>query len=142
MFSHRLDRLDLIDGRIELRTVSGGRATAQLVSELFARHFQPMHWLPRTMLRRCRFLAGHIAVSTDSSRGVAAVLSRWLIGDLAVNGSVNDVAMAGADPIALTIGFILKKDLAARSGSHLSGALHPPAHKLGFRSSAATPKWK
>ena len=38
--------------------------------------------------------------------------SRGTIGDLAVHGTVNDLAMAGARPLALSAGFVLEEGLA------------------------------
>ncbi|MCP9270931.1 hydrogenase expression/formation protein HypE [Mycolicibacterium arenosum] len=55
--------------------------------------------------------AGRIAVSTDSYVVQPLFFPGGDIGDLAVNGTINDLAMSGATPIGLTAGFILEEGL-------------------------------
>ncbi len=52
-----------------------------------------------------------LAISTDSYVVRPLVFPGGSIGDLAVNGTVNDLAMSGARPLALTAGFILEEGL-------------------------------
>jgi len=52
-----------------------------------------------------------VAITTDSFVVQPLVFPGGTIGDLAVNGTVNDLAMCGARPIALTAGFILEEGL-------------------------------
>jgi hydrogenase expression/formation protein HypE len=54
---------------------------------------------------------GRLAVSTDSFVIDPIFFPGGDIGSLAVHGTVNDVAMCGATPIALTVGFILEEGL-------------------------------
>ncbi|HMU37412.1 MAG TPA: hydrogenase expression/formation protein HypE [Pseudomonadota bacterium] len=109
MFKHHLLPLDFQSGKVELPQGSGGRATAQLVEELFARHLRSPE------LSRGHDAAvlpppkGRWAVSTDSFVVSPLFFPGGCIGDLAVFGSVNDVSMAGAVPLALTAGFILEE---------------------------------
>lgn len=55
--------------------------------------------------------AGRIAVSTDSYVVQPLFFPGGDIGDLAVNGTINDLAMSGAQPLGLTAGFILEEGL-------------------------------
>lgn len=55
--------------------------------------------------------AGRIAVSTDSYVVQPLFFPGGNIGDLAVNGTINDLAMSGAQPLGLTAGFILEEGL-------------------------------
>jgi hydrogenase expression/formation protein HypE len=55
--------------------------------------------------------AGRIALSTDSYVVQPLFFPGGNIGDLAVNGTVNDLAMSGAQPLALTAGFIIEEGL-------------------------------
>ena len=132
MSSHRLRPLDLIDGRIELPHGSGGRATAQLVSELFARHFQSDALAAAHDAATLPVPGGHIAVSTDSYVVSPLFFPGGCIGDLAVNGSVNDVAMAGADPIALTIGFILEEGFPLRDLDRICKSIASVSAQVGI----------
>jgi hydrogenase expression/formation protein HypE len=52
-----------------------------------------------------------IAVSTDSFVVQPLFFPGGSIGDLAINGTVNDLAMSGAKPLYLTAGFILEEGL-------------------------------
>jgi hydrogenase expression/formation protein HypE len=55
--------------------------------------------------------AGRLAVSTDSYVVRPLEFPGGSIGELAVNGTVNDLAMSGARPLVLTAGFILEEGL-------------------------------
>jgi hydrogenase expression/formation protein HypE len=54
---------------------------------------------------------GRLAFTTDSYVVDPIFFPGGNIGDLAVNGTVNDLAMAGARPLALSVGFILEEGL-------------------------------
>src|ERR1700704_531026 len=54
-----------------------------------------------------------LAFSTDSFVVKPMVFPGGSIGDLAVNGTVNDLAMAGARPLALSLSLILEEGLPA-----------------------------
>ena len=51
-------------------------------------------------------------------RRPAALVPRACIGDLAVNGTVNDLAMMGARPLYLTVGFVPRKASGRRTRPH------------------------
>ena len=55
------------------------------------------------------------------------------IGDLAVNGTVNDIAMAGARPIALSAGFILEEGLPMATLGAVVDAMATAATAVGVR---------
>jgi hydrogenase expression/formation protein HypE len=98
--------------RIELAHGAGGRTMAELINGLFKRHLANA-WLDRgedsAVLARPQ---GRIAVTTDSYVIDPLVFPGGDIGSLAVHGTINDLAMAGARPLALTAGFILEEGLA------------------------------
>lgn len=104
--------LDLSEGVIELSHGSGGRAQAQLIHELFARHLDNACLsrgddgavLPAPTL-------GKLVTSTDCHVVTPLVFPGGDIGTLAVHGTINDLAMMGARPVALTAGFILEEGL-------------------------------
>ena len=71
----------------------------------------------------CDPVAGRLAMTTDSFVVQPLRFPGGSIGELAVNGTVNDLAVSGATPIALTAAFILEAGLdrdvlRARSRSH------------------------
>lgn len=108
---HYTSPLDLANGRIDLSHGGGGRAMAQLISQLFVRHFDN-HWL-RQGNDQAEFAvaAGRLVVSTDCHVITPLFFPGGDIGALAVHGTINDVCMAGAEPLYLTAGFILEEGL-------------------------------
>ena len=97
----------------------GGRLSGELVQHVFVPAFATdgAASAAHDTLRRLGdaavlpFGAGRMVLTTDSY----VVRPRWFpggsIGDLAVNGTVNDLAMMGARPLYLTVGFILEEGL-------------------------------
>lgn len=101
-------RLDTRHGHVDMSHGSGGRAMAQLIEELFVRHFDN-EWL-RQGNDQARFEApaGRMVMSTDSHVISPLFFPGGDIGSLSVHGTINDVAMAGARPLYLSAGFILE----------------------------------
>ncbi|MFO1423640.1 MAG: hydrogenase expression/formation protein HypE [Candidatus Competibacteraceae bacterium] len=100
--------LDFEGGLVELSHGSGGRAMAQLIDELFATAFRNP-WLDQRNDQACLELPpGRIAMTTDSYVVSPLFFPGGDIGSLAVHGTVNDLAMAGARPLHLSAGFILE----------------------------------
>ena len=101
-------RLDFEHGQVELSHGSGGRAMAQLIEDLFAAAFRNP-WLDQRNDQACLDLpSGRIAMTTDSYVVSPLFFPGGDIGSLAVHGTVNDLAMAGARPLHLAAGFILE----------------------------------
>ena len=101
---------------------AGGRLSAELVQHLFLPAFGgDADALGDSAVVRVG--ATRIAMTTDSF----VVRPRWFpggnIGALAVNGTVNDLAMVGAQPLYLTAGFILEEGLLVDELGRLSVAL-------------------
>jgi hydrogenase expression/formation protein HypE len=101
--------LDVKRGRVELAHGAGGRATAQLVEELFLAAFDN-EWL-RTLNDSATLAvpAGRLVLATDSHVVSPLFFPGGDIGALSVHGTINDVAMGGAQPLYLTAGFILEE---------------------------------
>lgn len=106
---HYLRPLDFKHGRVEMSHGGGGRATAQLVEELFQRA------LDNAFLRQGNDQAvlpqasGRLVVATDAHVISPLFFPGGDIGCLAVHGTLNDVAMCGARPLYLTASFILEE---------------------------------
>ncbi|HEY5791065.1 MAG TPA: hydrogenase expression/formation protein HypE [Gammaproteobacteria bacterium] len=109
MTRHYTSRLDLQHGVVELTHGGGGRAMAQLVDELFVRALDnPL--LARLNDQACfEVPAGRMVMATDSHVVTPLFFPGGDIGSLAVHGTVNDVAMAGARPLYLSAAFILEE---------------------------------
>jgi hydrogenase expression/formation protein HypE len=90
---------------------SGGRLTAQLIHDLFLPAFDNV--VLRKMDDQAVLEAGgaRIAFTTDSFVVTPLFFPGGNIGELAVNGTVNDLAMCGATPLYLSAAFILEEGL-------------------------------
>ena len=90
---------------------SGGRLTAQLVRDLFLPAFD--NPALRKLDDQAVLDAGsaRIALTTDSFVVTPLFFPGGDIGHLAVNGTVNDLAMSGARPLYLTAAFIIEEGL-------------------------------
>ena len=101
--------VDFKHGRIDMTHGGGGRAMAQLIEELFARAFAN-EWLAQGNDNALFTVpAGRMVMATDSHVVSPLEFPGGDIGRLAVHGTINDVAMAGARPLYLAAGFILEE---------------------------------
>ena len=80
------------------------------------------------------FIGGErLAVSTDSYVVRPLFFPGGSIGELAVNGTVNDLAMSGAEPVVLTAGFILEEGLAIAELAAVVERMAAAARAAGVR---------
>jgi hydrogenase expression/formation protein HypE len=98
-------------GTVQMAHGGGGRLSQKLVEELFLPAFrnpglEPLHDGAVLPLERSR-----LAFTTDSYVVRPLFFPGGCIGSLAVHGTVNDLAMCGAWPLALSAGFILEEGL-------------------------------
>jgi hydrogenase expression/formation protein HypE len=108
--SHRFPaRLDCKGGTVDMSHGSGGRAMAQLVEELFIRHLDNAWLRQGNDAAAFSVAAGRMVVSTDAHVISPLFFPGGDIGSLAVHGTINDVAMAGAAPSCLSASFILEE---------------------------------
>lgn len=88
---------------------SGGQMTRDLILNVFQSKIGNTYLAQGNDAVRLYLGEGHIAVSTDSHVVSPLFYNGGDIGRLAVCGTVNDVAMLGAQPSFLTAGFILEE---------------------------------
>jgi hydrogenase expression/formation protein HypE len=101
--------IDFAGGRIDMSHGAGGRAMAQLIEELFETSFDNP-WLARRNDQACFEVdAGRMVMTTDGFVIAPLFFPGGDIGSLAVHGTVNDVAMAGAWPLYLSVGMIIEE---------------------------------
>ena len=103
--------LNLDTGRVEMSHGAGGRAMAQLIEEVFIAAFDNPLLAERNDQARVPCPAGRLVMTTDGYVITPRVFPGGDIGALAVHGTINDVAMAGARPLYLTAGFVLEEGL-------------------------------
>ena len=144
--------LDLKQGRVDLTHGSGGRAMVQLISELFARHLGNEYLgqgndgavLPAPTFDG---RAGRIVMSTDCHVVSPLFFPGGDIGTVAVNGTVNDLAMCGAEPLYLSLGLILEEglplaDLRARSWAIAELIMKQPRNIRRLTAAVVRRQWK
>jgi hydrogenase expression/formation protein HypE len=91
---------------------SGGRLSSELLRDVFLPAFQNLA-LSRLNDQAIVVINGsRIAVTTDSFVVKPLFFPGGDIGSLAVHGTVNDLAMGGAQPLFLTVAFIIEEGLA------------------------------
>lgn len=76
---------------------------------------------------------GRLALSTDSYVVRPLFFPGGSIGDLAVNGTVNDLAMSGARPLYLTAGFIVEEGLPIGDLAEVARRMGAAAARAGVR---------
>lgn len=98
-----------LSGHVDLSHGAGGRAMAQLVSEIFHSALDN-DWLRRGD-DQAVFEApkGRMAMTTDAFVVSPLFFPGGDIGSLAVHGAVNDIAMCGATPLYLSASFVIEE---------------------------------
>lgn len=102
-------RLDLDAGRVDMTHGAGGKAMAQLVDELFVAAFDNPLLAKKNDQALFEVPAGRMVMTTDGYVVSPLFFPGGNIGSLAVHGTINDVAMAGARPLYLSASFILEE---------------------------------
>ena len=134
-----LDKIDLVrsrapkfrDSQITMAHGAGGKATATLVQGLFIPAFAN-EVLSRLDDAGAIDVAGvRLALTTDSFVVKPLQFPGGSIGELAVNGTVNDLAVSGARAIAITISMILEEGLSAEILRRETDAIARAARRAG-----------
>lgn len=98
-----------LNGCVEMIHGGGGRASAELIRELFAQAFDN-EWLNQgNDQAQFSLPAGRVVMATDSHVIAPLFFPGGDIGSLSVHGTLNDVAMSGAKPCYLAASFILEE---------------------------------
>jgi hydrogenase expression/formation protein HypE len=113
---------------------AGGRMMADLIEHLFAPAFDN-EWLSQmgdaTVLEHLAFSGQRLAFTTDSFVVSPLFFPGGNIGELAVYGTVNDLAMRGAKPLFLSAGFILEEGLPMETLGRIVTAMAQACRKAG-----------
>jgi hydrogenase expression/formation protein HypE len=112
-----LDRIDkarrrkakVKEERITMAHGAGGKATHTLIEAIFLNAFDNPLLAPLEDAADLTVQGARVALTTDSFVVSPLFFPGGNIGDLAVNGTVNDLAVSGARPLYLTAGFILEE---------------------------------
>jgi hydrogenase expression/formation protein HypE len=112
------------DERITLAHGAGGKATQTLIEGLLAPAFGLGELADAGIVE-------NVAITSDSFVVKPLRFPGGSIGELAVNGTVNDLAMAGARALAITVSMILEEGLDAEALRLEVGAIAEAAQAAG-----------
>jgi hydrogenase expression/formation protein HypE len=136
-----LDRIDkarrrkakVTEERVTLAHGAGGKASQTLTDAVFLEAFR--NPLLEPLSDQAVFGIGNarLAFSTDSYVVRPLFFPGGDIGDLAVNGTVNDLAMAGARPLYLSAGFILEEGFPVESLTRVVASMARAAQAAGVQ---------
>jgi len=124
-------RRGLVGDTITLAHGAGGKATAALIDAVFIDAFGSPDGPVLTDGAILDVPGGHIAYSTDSYVVNPVRFPGGSIGDLAVNGTVNDLAVSGAQPTWLSAAFILQEGLPVDELRQIVADMQAAAEKAG-----------
>ncbi len=109
----------------------GGKLSAELVQHLFLPAFRNDKLENLGDAAVFDLPAGRLAMSTDSFVVRPLFFPGGNIGELAINGTVNDISMSGAKPLYLTVGFIIEEGLALSALGRIVDSMAAAAAKAG-----------
>jgi len=134
----RRRRPKLREERITMSHGAGGKATQTLIEAIFLEAFrnpllEPLEDAARLPLKGTGEAGGGttVALTTDSFVVSPLFFPGGNIGDLAVNGTVNDLAVSGATPLYLSAGFILEEGFPVADLTRIAESMRDAAAAAG-----------
>jgi hydrogenase expression/formation protein HypE len=136
-----LERIDRVrrarprvkEERITMSHGAGGKATQTLIAALFLETFRNPLLEPLEDAARLHVNGARVALTTDSYVVSPLFFPGGDIGDLAVNGTVNDLSTAGAVPLYLSAGFILEEGFAVADLTRIAASMQAAAERAGVQ---------
>ncbi len=116
---------------IQLAHGAGGRLSADLVEKIFLPRFGNKTLNKLEDQATLDFPNGKLAFSTDSFVVSPIFFPGGNIGELAVYGTVNDVAMSGATPLYISVAFIIEEGLPIEDLHRIALSMEAAAKKAG-----------
>jgi hydrogenase expression/formation protein HypE len=129
----RSRKAKLKEERITLSHGSGGKATQTLIEAVFLEAFSNPLLAPLEDGAVLAANGGRLAFTTDSYVVSPLFFPGGDIGDLAVNGTVNDLAVSGARPLWLSAGFILEEGFPVADLERIVGSMAAAAQRAGVQ---------
>lgn len=120
------------DETVQLAHGGGGRAMARLMDTVIRPAFDDPE-LDRRHDGAVLPIGGPVAFTTDSYVVRPLFFPGGNIGTLAVNGTVNDLAMCGARPLYLSVSFILEEGLPIETLRRVAGSMRDAARAACVR---------
>jgi hydrogenase expression/formation protein HypE len=127
----RARRIDARHGLVDMSHGAGGRAAAQLIQEIFVEAFDNPALSRADDQAAFDIPGGRMVMSTDGYVISPLFFPGGDIGSLAVHGTINDVAMAGATPLHLAAGFIIEEGLPIADLRRIAQSMASAAREAG-----------
>lgn len=136
-----LDRIEQVrrrrpkvrEERITLAHGAGGKASQTLIEALFLDAFANPVLQPLNDGAVLETPAGRLVFTTDSYVVSPLFFPGGDIGDLAVNGTVNDLAVCGARPLYLSAGFIIEEGFPVADLNRIARSMAAAARRAGVQ---------
>jgi hydrogenase expression/formation protein HypE len=117
--------------RIDMSHGAGGKATHKLIEGLLLPALDNPALAPLGDAAMLPFGDSRVAISTDSYVVRPLVFPGGSIGELAVNGTVNDLAVSGVTPLALSAALIVEEGLKTEALTHEIEAMAAATRNAG-----------
>ena len=121
------------EDRITMSHGAGGKATQSLIEAIFLDAFANPLLEPLEDGASLRIGESRLAFTTDSYVVSPLFFPGGDIGDLAVNGTVNDLSMTGAIPLYLSAGFILEEGFPVEDLTKITASMAAAAKRAGVQ---------
>ena len=112
---------------------SGGKLTAELIEKVFLSRFRNPALERMDDQAQLEIGGARLAFTTDSFVVTPIFFPGGDIGTLAVNGTVNDLAMGGAKPLYLAAAFILEEGLPSAELERVADSMRAAAAQAGVQ---------
>ncbi len=129
----RKRRPKFMDDRITMAHGAGGKATRQLVEGVFVPKLRNDILATLSDAAALNINGQAIAFTTDSYVVKPILFPGGSIGELAINGTVNDLAVSGARAMWVSCGFIIEEGLGADVIKREASAMAAAAQKAGVQ---------
>jgi hydrogenase expression/formation protein HypE len=116
---------------VQLAHGGGGKMTARLIETLFAPAFRNPYLEPLGDGAVLRVGSERLAFTTDTFVVNPIFFPGGDIGSLAVHGTVNDLAMCGAEPLFLSAGYVLEEGFPMRDLERVVASMAAACARVG-----------
>ncbi len=128
------------DDRISLAHGNGGRFMRELIEDVFARHLSDQDLDIQADAVPIALNGGEVMITTDGFTVQPLEFPGGDIGALAVHGTTNDLAVAGARPLYLTLNAFIEEGLEIELLERIVASLAEAAREAGVKVSAGDTK--
>ncbi len=118
---------------IQLAHGSGGKLSNELIDKIFMPCFKNDTLVRLEDQAVLNHPGGRLSFSTDTFTVQPIFFPGGNIGELAVNGTVNDICMNGAHPLYLSVGFIIEEGFAIKELHEIAVAMRNAADQAGVQ---------